>query len=315
MNFSERYFSMIKVKRFDSEKEMRDFVVECDKEFYVRLHALSEKIAADTELNIIGLTGPTCSGKTTMANILTEVLEERGKRVHVISLDDFFFDTDRLNRMSEDGSIDYDSPDTIDIDKLTECVDAIFSHSGSVVLPKFDFLTGKRIEGETIEAGEDDIFIFEGIQVVYPRVVSLLGKYDAYKCIYICPQSELFVNGKAYSSNDIRFLRRLVRDYRFRGADPDFSMYLWKSVRKNEEVHIFPNAKNCHYFVDSTMGYDINMLAPELEKILRLPYNANSGISEKEYKKTCEDILSGLAGIQKMYPEYLIEGSLYREFI
>ncbi len=306
---------MIKVKRFDSETEMRNFVEECDKEFYVRLHALSEKIAADEELNIIGLTGPTCSGKTTMANILTEVLEERGKRVHVISLDDFFFDTETLNRMSEDGSIDYDSPDTIDIEKLTECVDAIFSHRGSVTLPKFDFLTGKRVEGETIEAGEDDIFIFEGIQVVYPRVVELLEKYDAYKCIYICPQSELFVNGRAYSSNDIRFLRRLVRDYRFRGADPDFSMYLWKSVRANEEVHIFPNAKKCHYFVDSTMGYDINMLAPELEKILKLPYDEKSGISEEEYRRTSEEILSGLEGIQRMYPEYLIEGSLYREFI
>lgn len=306
---------MIKVKRFDSEAEMRLFVEECDKEFYVRLHDLSEKIAADKDLSIIGLTGPTCSGKTTMANILTEVLEERGKKVHVISLDDFFFETEKLNRMSEDGSIDYDSPDTIDIDKLTECVDAIFSHSGSVTLPKFDFLTGKRVEGETIEADDDDIFIFEGIQVVYPRVVELLGRYDAYKCIYICPQSEIFVNGKTYSSNDIRFLRRLVRDYRFRGADPDFSMFLWKSVRNNEEVHIFPNAKNCHYFVDSTMGYDINMLAPELENILVLPYDEKSGISEEEYRNTADEILSGIAGIQKMYPEYLIDGSLYREFI
>lgn len=306
---------MIKVKKFDSEREMRAFVEKCDKEFYVRLHALCENIAADKELNIIGLTGPTCSGKTTMANILTEVLEQRGKRVHVISLDDFFFDTVTLNRMSEDGSIDYDSPDTIDVDTLTECVDAIFRNSGSVTLPKFDFLTGKRTEGETIEPSEDDIFIFEGIQVVYPRVVELLGKYDAYKCIYICPQSELSVNGRVYSSNDIRFLRRLVRDYRFRGADPGFSMYLWKSVRANEEVHIFPNAKNCHYFVDSTMGYDINMLAPELEKILHLPYDAASGISKEEYESTCKEILSGLEGIQKMYPDYLIDGSLYREFI
>lgn len=304
---------MIQVNSRMNEREAMEFVRDCDKKFLDRLCGVCEQII-ENDLSVIGLTGPSCSGKTTMANILTEHLERNGKQVHVISLDDFFYEVDVLHRMSEDGEIDYDSPDTIDIPTLTKTVDAIFRY-GEVQLPKFDFLTGKREKGELICAGPDDRFIFEGIQVLYPEVSRLLSKYDSYKCIYIAPQSAISVGGRVFEPNHIRLLRRLVRDFNFRGASADFSLYLWESVRKNEEKNIFPHIDKCDYFIDSTLGYDINMLAPYLKRILSMPHSGRGAISEEEYRQTADEILAEISEASHMEKSYLSEGSLYREFI
>lgn len=304
---------MIQVNNRMNEREAREFVRDCDNAFHSRLCDVCEQII-ENDLSVIGLTGPTCSGKTTMASILTERLEKSGKQVHVISLDDFFYEVDVLHRMSEDGEIDYDSPDTIDIPALTETVDAIFRY-GEVQLPRFDFLTGKREKGERICAGPDDRFIFEGIQVLYPEVSRLLSKYDSYKCIYIAPKSAICIDGMVFEPDHIRLLRRLVRDFNFRGASADFSLYLWESVRRNEEKNIFPHIDKCDYFIDSTLGYDINMLAPYLCRILSMPHSGRGAISEEEYKHTADEILSEISGVTHMEKSYLSEGSLYREFI
>ena len=304
---------MIYVNDMMNAEEARAFVHSCDKSFYNRLCDVCEQIV-ENDLSVIGLTGPSCSGKTTMANILTGRLEKNGKQVHVISLDDFFYEVDVLHRMSDDGEIDYDSPDTIDIETLTETVDAIFRY-GEVQLPRFDFLTGKREKGEKICAGPDDRFIFEGIQVLYPEVSRLLSKYDSYKCIYIAPKSEICVGGRVFKPNHIRLLRRLVRDFNFRGASADFSLYLWESVRKNEEKNIFPHLDKCDYFIDSTLGYDINMLAPYLERILSMPHSGRGAISEAEYRQAADKILAEISDVVPMEKSYLSDGSLYREFI
>jgi uridine kinase len=304
---------MIYVNDMMNAEEARAFVHSCDKSFYNRLCDVCEQIV-ENDLSVIGLTGPSCSGKTTMANILTGRLEKNGKQVHVISLDDFFYEVDVLHRMSDDGEIDYDSPDTIDIETLTETVDAIFRY-GEVQLPRFDFLTGKREKGEKICAGPDDRFIFEGIQVLYPEVSRLLSKYDSYKCIYIAPKSEICVGGRVFKPNHIRLLRRLVRDFNFRGASADFSLYLWESVRKNEEKNIFPHIDKCDYFIDSTLGYDINMLAPYLERILSMPHSGRGAISEAEYRQAADKILAEISDVVPMEKSYLSDGSLYREFI
>ncbi len=304
---------MITVKNNMTPEEAKAFVRAADERFFSRLDEVSEEIIS-SGANIIGLTGPSCSGKTTMAKILISHLEEHGRKTHVISLDDFFFENDVLLEMSGDGDIDYDSPDTIDDELLADCVRRIFAYE-EVTLPRFDFLTGKRVIGETVRAGEEDIFIFEGIQVLYPNVDSILKKSDAYRCIYIAPESEISVGGRVFSPNEIRLLRRLVRDYNFRGSSADFSLYLWKGVRENEDRHIFPHKDRCDYFIDSTLGYDVNMLAPYLRTILNLPHTGKGEIEVPDYDAESERILSEISDCQAFEKSYLSEGSLYREFI
>lgn len=305
---------MIKVNNYYSEQDARNFVRECDEAFFRRLDAVAKKISESEDVSIIGLTGPTCSGKTTMADILIDRLEGTKRRVHIISLDDFFFERDILDSMNDDGKIDYDSPDTIDMSLLSVCTKEILN-GDRVVLPKYDFLSGKRVSGDVIDAGKNDIFIFEGIQILYPNVAELFSNNSAYKSIYISPQSEIYAGGKLFLPNHIRFLRRLVRDFNFRGASADFTIYLWDSVRKNEDKYIIPNARLCNYIIDSTLGYDINMLAPYLKKLLSMPHAGRGNISELEYRSVSEEILKEIKNVHEMKKEYLSENSLYREFI
>lgn len=307
---------MFTLKNNYTRDEARAFVRKCDDAFFSRLDEVSSEICERRNINIIGLTGPTCSGKTTMANILIKRLELSGRKVHVISLDDFFYDRATLDAKNTTGEIDYDSPDTLDIDLLARCTRDIL-RGDPVRLPRYDFPTGARIEGDIIDADDNgrDMFIFEGIQVLYPSVRSLLCGSDSYTSIYISPQSEIYAGGRLFLPNHIRFLRRLVRDYNFRGASADFTMYLWSSVRENEDKHIIPNAHSCEYLIDSTLGYDVNMLAPYLRKILSLPHSGRGRIDDCEYRSVSDEILSEIQDVQDMERSFLADGSLYREFI
>ena len=154
----------------------KNFIDESDAKFDEMLSIAARKVFSGDE-KIIGLTGPTCSGKTTAANKLKSIVESMGKRMQVISLDDFFkdeFSTQEIDRDSTDADgLDFDSPDTLDMPLLTEFVHDLFER-GKAKKPIFDFKTGKREVWEEFVADDDDVFLFEGIQVLYPRVISVI---------------------------------------------------------------------------------------------------------------------------------------------
>lgn len=295
---------------FVNESEALKFVKKCESDFEERLTAAVERVCEHKDVRLISLSGPTCSGKTTAARKLTRYLEAQGKNVHVVSIDDFYYDREvLLARANNDPEveIDYDSEETIDLDELRRCIEQVFTDEPTQV-PKFDFLTGRRSGYVTIDADENDMFIFEGIQAVYPSVTALFKKFS-YKSLYISVESELEVAGRCFSTDEIRLMRRLVRDYNFRGATPEFTLYLWESVRANEELSIFPYAVDCDYYINSTMPYELNMLAPFLRNILpTVP-------ADDEYRVQAETILSKLEGIEPLSAKLLNEDSLYYEFL
>ena len=154
-----------RVEALASKDRMRDFVVSCDRVLEEKMERVAAEIAATPNLRLLGLTGPTCSGKTTAAKKLTAYFEDHGHRVHVISVDDFFYEISYLKQRAEadpDIEIDYDSEDTIDMALLEEKAASLLA-CRPTRLPKFDFQTGKRVEGELIYPAPEDIFLFEGI--------------------------------------------------------------------------------------------------------------------------------------------------------
>ena len=104
-------------------------------------------------------------------------------------------------------------------------------------------------------------------------------------------------------------MRRLVRDYYRRASQPDFTFYLWESVRANEEKSIFPYAHQCNEFIDSTMAYEIGMLKPHLQKIL------STVARESPYYNKAQDILKKIARSKNVPADYMTPNSLYKEFI
>ena len=297
-------------KSFASAEEARLFVQTHENDFEKRLDEISERVASDHSIRLVALSGPSCSGKTTTANKFISELEARGRKVHVVSIDDFFYDKDRLAEISKEsgnGKIDYDSIKTIDFEALVECVREIFS-DGKTLVPRFDFKLGKRVGYVEYDPNDDDLFIFEGIQAIYPEITEVFKKYPSIS-VYICAQSAVRIGEKIFEPNEIRLLRRLVRDYNFRAASPEFTMYLWESVRSNEEENIFPHVGNCDVQIDSTLAFDVNILKPYLEDVLQKMPKDNEFIDE-----ACR-IIEKMKGIEMVSREYLSENSLYNEFI
>ncbi len=300
----------IKVPNCVTEEEKRQLVMSCDNDLEARMEDVARRVASAPNLKFIGLTGPTCSGKTTAAHKLTQILEESGKEVHVVSIDDFYYDTSYLHaRVANDPNveIDFDSEDTIDVDLLREKTESLLSCKATQ-MPKFDFHTGKRTEGELLIPKENDVFLFEGIQILYPKVRALL-EGERYTSIYICPLSAIEVGGERFEPNDIRLMRRLVRDAIYRSSKVAFSLKLWQSVRKNEELNIFPYAHTCDEYLDSAMAYEIGMLKPYLEELLR------SYPSDGPYIETAREILKKTESIDAIASSYITQNSLYKEFI
>ncbi len=289
--------------------KVAELIKKCDGDFVERLYSIADKIHEDG-VRLVSLSGPTCSGKTTAASMLAKRLEEHGKRVHIVSIDDFYYDRAYLHSLSESrglSTIDYDSVETIDLDALGEFVEEMYTED-EVSCPVFDFKTGMRAGERKISARDDDLFIFEGIQAIYPEVTVLFASHG-YASVYIAPLSSIKVGEDEFAPNEIRLLRRLVRDTNFRGADPRFTLTLWESVRQNEERNIFPYADGCIYKIDSSQEYELSILKPFLENILA-PIRP-----ESEHYVHTRRILDRIAEVEAADAALIDKNSLYREFV
>lgn len=299
------------MKRTNEDERIRLWIEECEASLEKRLDEIAEELCRE-ELRVIRLAGPTCSGKTTAANLLVARFAAWGKRLHLISIDDFYYDKEILHAVAENhetGEVDYDSVKTIDLEALAIFVREIFTEEQSH-LPIFDFKEGRRVGYRSVESGQDDVFLFEGIQAVYPEVTAILDASGHPSVgLYIAPFAAVEAGGERFEPNELRLLRRLVRDSNFRGTDPAFTLGLWQGVRRNEEEHIFPYASACDKAIDSSMAYEIGVLKPYLERILP------SVPTDHPHRETAERILAKIAAVEPIDAGLIRPDSLYREFV
>lgn len=297
-----------------SEAEAAELVRISERDFDRHLTEAARAVSeacVNEGVKIVRLSGPTCAGKTTCAEKLNDALEAAGREVYPVSLDDFFHDRNTLFAMAQQngGKLDYDSVDALDLDLLHTCVRDLMT-KGKAGMPRFNFKTGLR-EGpflmDTTE-GREPVFLFEGIQAVYPKVIDMLDDAPD-RSIFMCVRSSITVGEVTFEPNEIRLMRRLVRDEAKRGAKPEFTLHLWHSVRENEERSIFPEADKCDFRLDSTMPFEIHMLKPHVERI----FAAHPVTGEDA--PTARMLLEKLKDVQPISHEYLSANSLYHEFI
>ncbi len=293
-------------KKFESIDEARAFVSDTEREFEAYLDRSIDGICSVSGLKTVALSGPTCSGKTTTAKKLVEDFERHDRRVHVISIDDFFLDVELGNTDGE--SPDFDSIDALDLELFLKCTDDIFNDR-TARIPKFDFLTGKRSGYYEIDPDpEHDLYIFEGIQAIYPEITAVLSG-ERGRSICICPQSSLDVGGTVFAPNEIRLMRRIVRDSNFRGATPEYTMFLWENVRKNEDKNIFPYIGTTDVSINSTIPYEVNILTQFLRPLL-----GEIKPDSKYYPKAAR-LLEKTEGIESIPSIFVPNGAMYYEFI
>lgn len=289
---------------FTTETEKSDFVKKCDEQFFDNIVKIADDIANDKNIRFILLSGPTCSGKTSATNVLKNTLIKDGKEVMTVSVDDFFKDSHE--QKGKDGKADFESINAIDYELFCECVESL-KNGYNTEIPIFDFVLGRRNGKREIDPDDNTIIIFEGIQAVYPEITRLF--HEECKKIFICVETDMTAYGSVFTKRELRFGRRIVRDFLFRGASPELTFKLWEGVIANEDKNIIPYADGCDIKINSFVPYEVNVLAPFIKKLL------SSVSSDSKYKAEAERIYNKYVNIPEIAHEYVPGNSFFREFI
>ena len=239
------------------------------------LKMLAEKIGDSEDFfGVIFVAGPSSSGKTTFSNVLAEKISGLKIHTNVLSLDDFYFDTDIiLKREKKLGVVpktaeagDYETIEAFDVTFFRSLVKS-FSAGEAVRLPRFDFTLGKRLLSDRIiKRTGRDFLIIEGIQAMNPKLTRGLRADFVYR-IYICPYNEYAEGEHLLTQQMIRLMRRSNRDFHKRGSDLKRTLDMWESVLAGEEKYIKPMLKYADYYFNSSYSYEPLYLSGELLKM------------------------------------------------
>lgn len=276
------------------------------------LHA--QKIAEVTrdfmsvpERRVINIAGPSGSGKTTTSHKLRISLEVAGKRTVTISLDDYFVDRDKCP-LDENGKRDFEAVETVDTDLLNEHICALLSGK-TVRLPRFDFYEGRRMAGNELRLGKDDVLILEGLHGLNDKVLAAIPPQVRYG-VFLSPLTSLcFDQHSRTSTTDLRLLRRLIRDNRTRGNSPETTLSRWPSVVRGASKYIFPYQKNANVMFNSSLIYELPVMKPYAEILLR---SIGEGSPQRGEAMR---LLRMLRFVPVMDPRLVPSNSLLREFI
>lgn len=301
--------AMIELSNNISTPEMaREFIMSCEKSFFTELDNAVVDLMRGNDKRIIALSGPTCSGKTTTAARLIKEINDSGHQAVVLSIDDFFRDREYRNRVDLEAP-DYDSVKAIDLAYLQYFIGRLMEGK-SVLIPKYSFTETARVGYNEYIPKPHDIYVIEGIQAVYPEITSMFKEYG-YKSVFISVTDDVCYRGTVVPANDIRLARRIVRDYKFRGAIPEFSFHLWHGVRDNEERNIFPNSKSCDVYINSFLPYELFVIQKFALPLL-------DGVpADSEYRDEADELSAKLSVFRNdLFDDRMIpNNSVFREFI
>jgi uridine kinase len=256
---------------------------------------------------IILIAGPSSAGKTTTSRRLTVQLLALGISPFPLELDNYFLDRDKTPP-GEDGKPDFESIDALDLPLLAEHLQLLVKGQ-EVQLPRYNFKTGLREDGEVIRLKDGQPIILEGIHGMDPRLIPASISGEAFR-IYVSALTQLNLDRhNRVSTTDTRLIRRIVRDARERGYSASQTIDRWESVRRGEKRHIFPFQENADVMFNSALAYELAALKPYAEPLLRqVPHGTPEYIEAKR-------LLAFLEWFLPLDIALVPQTSIVREFI
>ena len=232
-----------------------------------------------TPVKLILISGPSSSGKTTFSKRLSVQLMANGLKPYPISLDDYFVNREETPK-DETGNYDYESLYALDLDFFNTQIQALLAGE-EVELPRFNFTTGKReMSGNHLKIDEHMILILEGIHALNPKLVPHIPTEHQFK-IYVSALTTILLDNHNYiPTADNRLLRRIIRDYKYRGYSAEETINRWPSVRAGEEKWIFPFQENADVMFNSALLFELAIIKDYAEPILRKVPNNRPEYSE-----------------------------------
>ena len=230
------------------------FVRHCEFEYESRVYAAAKEIIEENR-HIIMLTGPSASGKTTTAHKLRDKLISMGRKSRVISLDNFFKNPQDYPLLGN-GEKDYENVTAIELELFEKCFRQLLE-TGRAKFPEFDFHTETRTEDAIDIELEDGFIIVEGIHALNPVLLGLLPKEETFTIYAGLREEYAFRGQRILPTRDLRMLRRMIRDHKYRNHSPQKTIQLWPSVCDGEDKYIKIFKPNADLLLDTSFSYEI----------------------------------------------------------
>lgn len=273
-----------------------------------KIARIADQIAARHDVKLVLLAGPSSSGKTTTCKRLSIQLLTCGLKPLQISLDDYFIDRDKTP-LDANGEYDYESIHALNIDLINEQFNALFKGE-EIELPRYNFQVGKSEKsGKRLKLAPNDIVVVEGIHALNPELTAQIPEQQKFR-VYVSALTTILLDEHNYiPTTDNRLLRRIIRDYKYRGVSAQESIHRWPSVRAGEERWIFPYQENADAMFNSAMLYELAVIKQQAEPLLeQVPENC------EEYAEA-HRLLKFLRYFHAISYRQLAPTSLLREFL
>lgn len=233
-----------------------------------KLAKIAEEIASRKGVKLVLLAGPSSSGKTTSCKRLSIQLAVNGLKPLQISLDDYFVDRDKTPK-DENGDFDFESIYALNLDLLNEQFNALF-RGEEVELPKYDFPSGKSVKsGKKLKLEPNNVLVVEGIHALNPELTAHVPEEQIFRVYASALTTILLDNHNYIPTTDNRLLRRIIRDYKYRGVSAQETIHRWPSVRAGENKWIFPFQENADAMLNTAMLYELSVLKMQAEPLLQ----------------------------------------------
>lgn len=233
-----------------------------------KIAKIAEEIASRKGVKLVLLAGPSSSGKTTSCKRLSIQLAVNGLKPLQISLDDYFVDREKTPKDAS-GEYDYESIYALDLDLINEQFNALFR--GEVVeLPKYDFQSGKsKKSGNKLKMNDNNVLVVEGIHALNPELTAHIPQEQIFRVYASALTTILLDNHNYIPTTDNRLLRRIIRDYKYRGVSAQETIHRWPSVRAGENKWIFPFQENADAMLNTAMLYELAVIKTQAEPLLQ----------------------------------------------
>ena len=303
------YIDLAEVNRRVRE-DPKEFVAECERGYAEQVSAAADMIIENMKKSpVVLLAGPSGSGKTTTAFKLEQELEERGVTTHSVSLDNYFKTVDhRTVPRTPEGDVDLESPLCLDMDLLNEHF-GMLARGEMIRIPRYVFSRQIRDPSRStpLRLKENEIAIFEGIHALNDDLTA--PHPEAFK-LYVTASGSYWINDEQIlTRQQLRLMRRVVRDFNFRGANAAYTLEMWPTVIRGERLYIDPYKTSADDWINSTLAYEVAVMKQFAGKLFA--ELLGSTIVNEEL----QSILPALALFSELDPELTPESSLLREFI
>jgi len=273
-----------------------------------KIAQIAAEIVKRGHVKFIMIAGPSSSGKTSFSHRLSVQLRALGKHPHPIALDNYFVEREKTPR-DEDGNYNFECLEALDVEGFNRDMTALLAGE-TVELPEFNFVSGKReYKGNYMRLNTDDLLVIEGIHGLNEKMSYALPQESKFK-VYISALTSLNVDEhNRIATTDCRLIRRMVRDFRTRGASARRTLDMWDSVRRGEEENIFPFQEEADAMFNSASIYELAVLKPYAEQLL---FSIEK--DEPQYQEA-KRLLKFLEYFLAVPNDHIPNNSLVREFV